>query len=51
MFLGNNVLDVMCEVRVLLPEQAVFAAIPGSAADQVSRFGIGHGRAFDVSLR
>ncbi len=49
--LGNDVLDVVRKRRVLLPEQAVFAPIPGSPADHVPRFRVGHGRAFEVSLR
>jgi hypothetical protein len=49
--LGNDVLDVVRKRRVLLPEQAVFAPVPGSPSDQVPRFRVGHGRAFEVSLR
>jgi hypothetical protein len=51
MLFGNDVLNVVREITVLLLEQTVFAAIPGSLTDQVPQFGVGHGWVFEVSLR
>ena len=48
---GHNMLDVVCQRTVFLPEQAILAPITGPRADQISRFRGGHGRTFDVSLR
>jgi hypothetical protein len=48
--LGQNVFDVVCEMTVFLPEQAVFTAIPGPPADQIPYLGVRHGWAFEASL-
>ena len=47
----DDVFNVMRQVTVLLPKQTVFAAVSCSVADEFTRFGGRHGRAFEVSLR
>jgi len=48
---GNDMLDVVREVAVLLAEETVLATIAGPPADEISSFGVGHGRTFEASLR
>jgi hypothetical protein len=40
MLLCDDVLDVVREPALFLPEQAVFAAVSGAQADELSRGGI-----------
>ncbi len=48
---GDDVFDVVCQRAVLLPEQAIFAAIVRAAADQFPRCRSDHECALEVSLR
>src|ERR1035441_6220072 len=51
MLLRNDMLDMVCEMTVLLTEQAVFASVVRPAADQVPCRGIHHAPGFDSKLR
>lgn len=40
---GNDMFNVVCETTVLLPEEAILAAIASPPADQFTRLGADHG--------